>query len=120
MNTVTTIAGLLGIGCVNALPSQPAPPPGGRMIDVGGYRVHMTCRGAGPPTVLLDAGARGHFTRDPAPGAIGGGAVWGGVASREDEGPSPFLGRRIEPCAHRVIRYYFVLYDSVVKRRCPA
>lgn len=31
-------------------------PPLGRMIDVGGYRLHMHSMGSGGPTVVLDAG----------------------------------------------------------------
>ena len=31
----------------------PAP---GALVDVGGYRLHMTCAGAGSPAVILDAG----------------------------------------------------------------
>jgi pimeloyl-ACP methyl ester carboxylesterase len=34
-------------------------PPIGRMIDVGGYRLHMHVEGEGTPTVVLDAGAGG-------------------------------------------------------------
>ncbi len=34
----------------------PAP---GRMVDVGGYRLHIQCVGAGSPTVVLDAGLGG-------------------------------------------------------------
>ena len=34
-------------------------PPIGRMIDVGGYRLHMHVEGEGNPTVVLDAGAGG-------------------------------------------------------------
>ncbi len=30
-------------------------PPPGRMVDVGGYRLHLWCTGAGAPTVILDA-----------------------------------------------------------------
>jgi len=29
-------------------------PPPGRMVDVGGYRLHLLCRGKGEPTVVLD------------------------------------------------------------------
>src|ERR687894_758395 len=32
-------------------------PPIGQMVDVGGYKLHISCEGAGSPTVLLDAGA---------------------------------------------------------------
>ena len=29
-------------------------PPPGRMVDVGGYRMHLYCSGEGSPTVLLN------------------------------------------------------------------
>lgn len=31
-------------------------PPPGKLIDVGGYKLHLACRGQGHPTVLLEAG----------------------------------------------------------------
>ncbi|MEO8082611.1 MAG: alpha/beta hydrolase [Ardenticatenales bacterium] len=31
-------------------------PPPGRMVDVGGYRLHLNCVGTGAPTVVIDAG----------------------------------------------------------------
>lgn len=31
-------------------------PPPGQLIDVGGYKLHLACRGQGSPTVLLEAG----------------------------------------------------------------
>lgn len=31
----------------------------GRLIDVGGYRMHLDCRGEGSPTVVMDAGLGG-------------------------------------------------------------
>jgi pimeloyl-ACP methyl ester carboxylesterase len=34
-------------------------PPPGQMVDVGGYRLHIQCVGAGSPTVVLDAGLGG-------------------------------------------------------------
>ena len=34
-------------------------PPPGRLVDVGGYHVHVQCLGQGSPTVLLDAGGGG-------------------------------------------------------------
>lgn len=37
--------------------------PPGRMIDVGGYRLHLYCRGQGHPTVVFDAGLGG-FSMD--------------------------------------------------------
>lgn len=34
-------------------------PPPGRLVDVGGYRLHLYCVGEGTPTVVLDAGLGG-------------------------------------------------------------
>ena len=34
-------------------------PPPGRLIDVGGYRLHIHCTGEGSPTVVLEAAAPG-------------------------------------------------------------
>src|SRR5687768_15970578 len=34
-------------------------PPPGRLVDVGGYRLHIQCVGTGSPTVVLDAGLGG-------------------------------------------------------------
>jgi len=34
-------------------------PPPGKLVDVGGYRMHIHCIGEGTPTVVMDAGARG-------------------------------------------------------------
>jgi pimeloyl-ACP methyl ester carboxylesterase len=31
-------------------------PPPGQMVDVGGYRLHIDCRGNGTPTVVMEAG----------------------------------------------------------------
>ena len=38
--------------------SRPTPPPvSSRKIDVGGFRLEISCRGAGSPTVVLESGA---------------------------------------------------------------
>lgn len=34
-------------------------PPAGRLVDIGGYRMHLDCRGEGSPTVVMDAGLGG-------------------------------------------------------------
>jgi len=34
-------------------------PPPGKMVDVGGYRMHLHCSGAGSPTVIVEAGQGG-------------------------------------------------------------
>jgi len=31
-------------------------PPRGQMVDIGGRRIHLDCRGAGTPTVILESG----------------------------------------------------------------
>jgi pimeloyl-ACP methyl ester carboxylesterase len=31
-------------------------PPPGKLVDVGGYRLHLNCTGTGGPTVVIDAG----------------------------------------------------------------
>lgn len=31
-------------------------PPPGRLVDVGGHRLHIWCKGSGTPAVILDAG----------------------------------------------------------------
>jgi alpha-beta hydrolase superfamily lysophospholipase len=31
-------------------------PPPGRMVDVGGYRLHINCVGTGSPTVVIESG----------------------------------------------------------------
>lgn len=44
-------------------PSSPVPSPIGRLVDLGGYKLHLTCSGSGSPTVVLSAGA-GDFSFD--------------------------------------------------------
>jgi pimeloyl-ACP methyl ester carboxylesterase len=34
-------------------------PPPGRMVDIGGYRLHLYCTGQGSPTVVLESGLGG-------------------------------------------------------------
>jgi pimeloyl-ACP methyl ester carboxylesterase len=77
-----------------------AHPPPGRLIDVGGHRLHVWCNGAGAPAVLLDTGLGGSFSD------------WGYVQPRvaeftqvcsydrggmgySDPGPTPRTARRI-------------------------
>ena len=31
-------------------------PPAGKLVDIGGYRLHITVQGEGGPTVVMDAG----------------------------------------------------------------
>ncbi|MGH7563910.1 MAG: alpha/beta fold hydrolase [Gemmatimonadota bacterium] len=41
----------------SAVRSLVDPPPPGRLIDVGGHRLHLHCVGEGSPVVIFDAGA---------------------------------------------------------------
>ena len=40
-----------------------APPAPGKLVDLGGYKLHLNCTGNGSPTVVLSAGA-GDFSTD--------------------------------------------------------
>lgn len=77
-----------------------AAPPPGRLVDVGGYRLHIWCVGSGTPAVVLETGLGGTA------------ADWGFVQPEvarfttacsydragmgySDPGPSPRTGRRI-------------------------
>ena len=44
------------LGAIRPAAAQ-VPPPPGKMVDVGGYKLHVNCTGAGSPTVILEAGA---------------------------------------------------------------
>jgi pimeloyl-ACP methyl ester carboxylesterase len=37
----------------------PVPSPPGKLVDLGGYRLHIWCMGKGSPTIVLEAGAGG-------------------------------------------------------------
>jgi pimeloyl-ACP methyl ester carboxylesterase len=77
-----------------------ATPPPGRLVDIGGYRLHLWCTGDGAPAVVLDAGLGGtsagwgfvqpevaRFTRVCSYDRAGMGY--------SDSGPSPRTARRI-------------------------
>ena len=55
---------LLGLrdGWVWGLPFVDPGPPPGRLVDVGGFRMHLVCEGDGGPAVVLDAGAADLWT----------------------------------------------------------
>jgi len=75
-----SLVGLLLLGLsyqaiASAVDASHYPPPG-KLVDIGGYRLHINCTGTGSPTVILDAGLGGtsldwskvqpavaHFTR---------------------------------------------------------
>ena len=63
-----TLKRAIGIAIVACLlsaqtpPADPAPPPPGKLVDIGGWRLHLNCMGQnkqGSPTVVLEAGAGG-------------------------------------------------------------
>src|SRR5262245_26092278 len=77
-----------------------ATPPPGRLVDIGGYRLHLWCTGDGAPAVILEAGLGGtsagwgfvqpevaRFTRVCSYDRAGMGY--------SDPGPSPRTARRI-------------------------
>lgn len=57
---VLIILGLATIGAIRESRAEAADlrayPPPGKMVDVGGYRLHINCTGDGSPTVVIDAG----------------------------------------------------------------
>lgn len=68
------VAGLLVIGAILLIAGYVyetsaeaadvlAYPPPGRLVDVGGFRLHVNCTGSGSPTVVIDAGWGG-FSAD--------------------------------------------------------
>lgn len=52
---VLLIAGIVYETLSEAADARAYPPPG-KMVDVGGYRLHLNCTGSGSPTVVIDAG----------------------------------------------------------------
>jgi len=60
---VVLVAGLILIGTIYESAAEAADiqayPPRGQMVDVGGYRLHINCIGAGSPTVIIEAGLGG-------------------------------------------------------------
>ncbi len=54
-----SIAGRVSAVCLILLVARAAaiePPPTGRLVDAGGYRVHLYCTGSGSPTVMVVGG----------------------------------------------------------------
>ncbi len=52
---VLLLAGAIYEPLAEAADAKAFPPPG-RMIDVGGYRLHLNCTGSGSPTVVIETG----------------------------------------------------------------
>jgi pimeloyl-ACP methyl ester carboxylesterase len=59
-SVVLALVMLIGVGWVAGAVAKErlraAFPPPGRLVDVGGYRMHIHCQGTGSPTVVLEAG----------------------------------------------------------------
>ena len=109
--TTRILVGLCGLSVVPALTGATyqwlatrkdlaATPPPGRLVDIGGYRLHLWCTGDGAPAVILDTGLGGtsadwgfvqpevaRFTRVCSYDRAGMGY--------SDPGPSPRTARRI-------------------------
>lgn len=60
---ISAIGVLIAIACTVAAGHEPAPAPLGKLVDLGGYRIHLNCTGTGYPTVLLSPGS-GDFSFD--------------------------------------------------------
>ena len=52
------LLGLISQAIANAVDAARYPAPG-KLVDIGGYQLHINCTGAGSPTVILDAGLGG-------------------------------------------------------------
>jgi pimeloyl-ACP methyl ester carboxylesterase len=109
--TLRIVVGLCGLIVVTAITGATyqwlatrkelaATPPPGRLVDIGGYRLHLWCTGDGAPAVILDTGLGGstpgwgfvqpavaRFTRVCSYDRAGMGY--------SDPGPSPRTARRI-------------------------
>jgi len=110
-STMRILVGLCGLILVSALTGATyqwlatrkdlaATPPPGRLVDIGGHRLHLWCTGDGAPVVILDTGLGGS--------SVGWGFVQPDVArftrvcsydragmGYSDSGPSPRTARRI-------------------------
>ena len=60
LHWLMALAAVLLVNCL-LVPSRAIGqlPGDGRLVDVGGYRLHITCAGVGSPTVVLEAGLGG-------------------------------------------------------------
>lgn len=56
MQSFFCIATELAVIAVPAQSPAPEPPPLGKMVDLGGYRIHLYCTGSGKQTVVLSPG----------------------------------------------------------------
>ena len=75
---VASLAGSVYESVAEAADVRAYPPPG-RMIDVGGHRLHINCVGTGTPTVVIDAGLGRFFRRMEQLGTAGSGQDYAGL-----------------------------------------
>lgn len=67
LRTLIALCGLIIVAAITGAAYQwiatrndlAANPPPGRLVDVGGYKLHIWCTGSGEPTVILEAGLGG-------------------------------------------------------------
>lgn len=77
-----------------------ANPPPGRLVDVGGHKLHVWCRGSGEPTVILESGLGGSsfdwgFVQPEVAGFTRVCSYDRAGMGYSDSGPSPRTTRRI-------------------------
>src|SRR6266516_1967550 len=103
------LLGLLSQALASAVDASHSPAPG-KLVDIGGYRLHINCTGTGSPTVILDAGlgetsldwskvqpAVAHFTRVCSYDRAGYG--W------SDTGPGPRTSQQIVKELHLLLAH---------------
>jgi pimeloyl-ACP methyl ester carboxylesterase len=56
ISVILFLNSVFGITHAHALQLKASHPAPGRLIDIGGYNLHILCEGAGEPTVLMEAG----------------------------------------------------------------
>lgn len=54
-----TVAGLIGPGALAASPVASSSSVPGKLVDIGGFRLHINCEGEGVPTIIFDSGVGG-------------------------------------------------------------
>lgn len=59
MITITLLVTVLA-AMGSAPPDTTTPPPPGRLVDLGGWKLHLWCTGSGAPTVVLVPGSADH------------------------------------------------------------
>jgi pimeloyl-ACP methyl ester carboxylesterase len=63
LSRLAVLIWVLPVGLSFCQTDQPRPEPPGKLVDVGGRKLHLYCTGKGSPSVILEAGA-GSFSTD--------------------------------------------------------